>query len=88
MPAPLARVLSRTAARLLNGAIFRSSCEFTAADFPVRNHKQYQQPPRLAPGDGPIGPFRRWARRFYPPPQDQDGARAGRSERSDGAGVP
>ncbi|WP_408907526.1 hypothetical protein [Streptomyces albidoflavus] len=31
------------------------------------HHKQYVQPPRLAHGDGPIGPFRRWARRYYPP---------------------
>ncbi|MFE1479008.1 hypothetical protein ACFW6N_34835 [Streptomyces cyaneofuscatus] len=50
-----------------------SSCEFTAADFPIWHTKQYQQPPRLAPGDGPIGPFRRWARRFYP--QLADGPR-------------
>ncbi|MGW3216203.1 Rieske 2Fe-2S domain-containing protein [Streptomyces parvus] len=62
----LARIVSRTAARLLDRPVFRSSCEFTAADFPIWHHKQYQQPPRLASGDGPIGPFRRWARRFYP----------------------
>lgn len=68
LPPPLARAVSRTAARLLDRVIFRSSCEFTAADFPIWHHKQYQQPPRLASGDGPIGPFRRWARRFYPPP--------------------
>ncbi|XCM28138.1 Rieske 2Fe-2S domain-containing protein [Streptomyces parvus] len=66
LPAGLARIVSRTAARLLDRPVFRSSCEFTAADFPIWHHKQYQQPPRLASGDGPIGPFRRWARRFYP----------------------
>lgn len=70
LPGPLARAVSRTAARLLNRTIFRASCEFTAADFPVWHHKQYRQPPRLANGDGPIGPFRHWARRFYPPPAD------------------
>ncbi|MEV8006973.1 Rieske 2Fe-2S domain-containing protein [Streptomyces parvus] len=66
LPAGLARIVSRTAARLLDRPVFRSSCEFTAADFPIWHHKQYQQPPRLASGDGPIGPFRRWAGRFYP----------------------
>ncbi|MET7505504.1 Rieske 2Fe-2S domain-containing protein [Streptomyces microflavus] len=71
LPKPLARAVSRTAARLLDRAVFRSSCEFTAADFPIWHTKQYQQPPRLAPGDGPIGPFRRWARRFYPQPADR-----------------
>ncbi|GLF95004.1 Rieske 2Fe-2S domain-containing protein [Streptomyces yaizuensis] len=68
LPGPLARTVSRTAERLLNRAVFRASCAFTAADFPIWDHKQYRQPPRLAQGDGPIGPFRRWARRFYPPP--------------------
>ncbi|MFI9630319.1 Rieske 2Fe-2S domain-containing protein [Streptomyces sp. NPDC052042] len=75
LPAPLARVASRTAARLLDRAIFRSSCEFTAADFPIWHHKQYRQPPGLAHGDGPIGPFRRWARRFYPAPGEDPGLR-------------
>ncbi|ANW21712.1 Rieske 2Fe-2S domain-containing protein [Streptomyces clavuligerus] len=66
LPGPLARVVSRTAERVLNGAVFRASCAFTAADFPIWDTKQYRQPPQLAHGDGPIGPFRRWARRFYP----------------------
>ncbi|MEU0400889.1 Rieske 2Fe-2S domain-containing protein [Streptomyces sp. NPDC006197] len=66
LPRPLARAVSRTAARLLERPLFRSSCDFTAADFPIWSHKQYEQRPRLAQGDGPIGPFRRWARQFYP----------------------
>ncbi|MFE3020491.1 Rieske 2Fe-2S domain-containing protein [Streptomyces sp. NPDC059256] len=66
LPGPLARTVSRTASRLLNRLIFRASCEFTAADFPIWHTKEYRQPPRLAHGDGPIGPFRHWARRFYP----------------------
>ncbi len=74
LPPPLARTVSRTAARLLDGPIFRSSCDFTAADFPIWNHKRYLQPPRLAHGDGPIGPFRRWARQFYPPQEQTDEA--------------
>ncbi|MEU7332835.1 Rieske 2Fe-2S domain-containing protein [Streptomyces parvus] len=84
LPAGLARIVSRTAARLLDRPVFRSSCEFTAADFPIRHHKQYQQPPRLASGDGPIGPFRRWARRFYPEaPGNGVVARPHRSEGED-----
>ncbi|HBF81687.1 MAG TPA: (2Fe-2S)-binding protein, partial [Streptomyces sp.] len=45
------------------------------------HHKEYVQPPRLAPGDGPIGPFRRWARRFYPPPPGTGGGEPARSAR-------
>ncbi|MYY14563.1 MULTISPECIES: Rieske 2Fe-2S domain-containing protein [unclassified Streptomyces] len=92
LPPPLARAVSRTAARLLEGAVFRSSCEFTAADFPIWHHKEYRHPPRLAAGDGPIGPFRRWARRFYPPvPVERGGGqvvRQGGDERVSGPGVP
>ncbi|GHH71830.1 (2Fe-2S)-binding protein [Streptomyces sulfonofaciens] len=72
LPRPLARAVSRTAARLLDGPIFRSSCAFTAADFPIWHHKRYLQPPGLARGDGPIGAFRHWARQFYPPQEDGD----------------
>lgn len=68
LPEPLARPLSRSLTRLLAGPMFHSSCEFTAADFPIWDTKEYRSRPRLARGDGPIGPFRRWARQFYPPP--------------------
>ncbi|MFB7916508.1 Rieske 2Fe-2S domain-containing protein [Streptomyces sp. NPDC056061] len=88
LPAPLARAVSRTAARLLDRAIFRSSCEFTAADFPIWNHKQYQQPPRLGIGDGPIGPFRHWARRFYPSPDRAPVPRPDLGARDEEAEVP
>ncbi|MEE1751924.1 Rieske 2Fe-2S domain-containing protein [Streptomyces sp. SP18CS02] len=88
LPAPLARAASRTAARMLDGAVFRSSCEFTAADFPIWNHKQYRQPPGLAAGDGPIGPFRRWARRFYPPQGKDEVPLPDQGERSVEAEVP
>ncbi|MFK0215529.1 Rieske 2Fe-2S domain-containing protein [Streptomyces sp. NPDC004288] len=66
LPAPAARWVSRSAARLLGGLMFRGNCEFVAQDFPVWATKRYQSPPRLARGDGPIGPFRHWARQFYP----------------------
>ncbi|MFH9230752.1 Rieske 2Fe-2S domain-containing protein [Streptomyces globisporus] len=86
LPPGVARIVSRTAARLLDRPIFRSSCEFTAADFPIWHHKQYQQPPRLASGDGPIGPFRRWAGRFYP--ESPGRGAVARPHRGEGEGRP
>ncbi|MFE2873192.1 Rieske 2Fe-2S domain-containing protein [Embleya sp. NPDC059259] len=62
----LARTVTRAVTRALEWPLFRSSCAFTAADFPIWHHKRYQQPPRLGLGDGPIGAFRHWARKFYP----------------------
>jgi 3-ketosteroid 9alpha-monooxygenase subunit A len=35
------------------------------ADLRIWEHKRYQDPPRLVPGDGPIGPYRRWTKQFY-----------------------
>lgn len=34
-------------------------------DFPIWERKTYFDPAALAPGDGPIGKYRRWARQFY-----------------------
>ncbi|NEC43531.1 Rieske 2Fe-2S domain-containing protein [Streptomyces sp. SID8016] len=87
LPPGVARIVSRTAARLLERPVFRSSCEFTAADFPIWHHKQYQQPPRLAAGDGPIGPFRRWAERFYPEPPGRNVASRRRRGEDEGSTV-
>jgi hypothetical protein len=36
-----------------------------AADIRIWENKRYQDPPRLVAGDGPIGPYRKWARQFY-----------------------
>lgn len=36
-------------------------------DFTTWQSKRYIVPPSLAKGDGPIGPFRKWAQQFYPP---------------------
>jgi 3-ketosteroid 9alpha-monooxygenase subunit A len=35
-------------------------------DVPLWEHKKYRPQPLLSSEDGPIGPFRRWAKRFYP----------------------
>jgi len=40
-------------------------------DIPIWENKVYIDPPLLCDGDGPIGPFRAWAKQFYPP---KDGA--------------
>ncbi|MFI1184431.1 Rieske 2Fe-2S domain-containing protein [Streptomyces sp. NPDC020799] len=40
------------------------------ANVPVWEHKTYVNPPRLAEGDGHIGPYRHWARQFYTWPQE------------------
>ncbi|MFD4998151.1 Rieske 2Fe-2S domain-containing protein [Streptomyces buecherae] len=37
-------------------------------DAAIWAHSRYQEQPRLAQGDGPIMPFRRWARQFYGDP--------------------
>ncbi|MGW9601009.1 Rieske 2Fe-2S domain-containing protein [Streptomyces albidoflavus] len=87
LPAPLARAVSRVATRVLDRAVFKASCAFTAADFPIWHHKQYVQPPRLAHGDGPIGPFRRWARRFYPPQPATAPTSAGHTGVNSGTGT-
>ncbi|MDI5965466.1 Rieske 2Fe-2S domain-containing protein [Streptantibioticus silvisoli] len=69
LPGPSARWLSRIAARLLSGPTLHAGHAFLAADFPIWDTKRYQSPPRLVQGDGPIGPYRHWARRFYSSPQ-------------------
>lgn len=42
-------------------------------DFSIWRHKHYVPNPALAAGDGPIMPYRRWARQFY----GRDGAEGG-----------
>ncbi|MFF7994550.1 Rieske 2Fe-2S domain-containing protein [Kitasatospora xanthocidica] len=69
LPPAVARTVSRTVTALLAGPMFKRNLEFTAADFPIWSTKKYVSPPRLAPGDGPIGAMRHWARQFYPPDQ-------------------
>jgi nitrite reductase/ring-hydroxylating ferredoxin subunit len=51
---------------LIERATFRGFCHDVQQDFEIWQHKIYLQPPGLAKGDGPVGPYRRWARQFYP----------------------
>ena len=61
----LSRLLTSTL-----GPAFRRDLE---QDFPVWEHKAYLDQPRLAKGDGPITPYRRWARQFYSQPAATNG---------------
>ena len=45
--------------------IFKGYANDVAQDVPIWENKIYVDPPILAQGDGPIGPYRQWARRFY-----------------------
>ncbi|WP_232668087.1 Rieske 2Fe-2S domain-containing protein [Pseudonocardia sp. TRM90224] len=69
----LANVLARLVTRGLHADIMK--------DVPIWTHKKYQQPSRLASGDGPIGRYRHWAAQFYPPPEAVNGQRKQRVDR-------
>jgi nitrite reductase/ring-hydroxylating ferredoxin subunit len=62
--APAGMLLSRLLTVLLGRAFRRD----LSLDFPIWEHKRFQPHPRLAKGDGPIMPFRRWATQFYSQP--------------------
>lgn len=56
--------------------IHQSAIHDAGQDFVIWENKRHIQPPALAQGDGPIGPFRVWARQFYAQPAMRDGERA------------
>jgi nitrite reductase/ring-hydroxylating ferredoxin subunit len=60
------RLVRRVADRVLNEAGIVLFAHDVGQDFEIWSHKRYVHPPQLAEGDGPIGRYRRWARRFYP----------------------
>lgn len=53
------------ASRLLTVALARAFWRDLSLDFPIWENKRLVEHPRLAKGDGPIIPFRRWAKQFY-----------------------
>jgi 3-ketosteroid 9alpha-monooxygenase subunit A len=64
----LARPRARWLAPVIDRAAQLAATEMGrdfAADIRIWEHKQYQDPPRLVAGDGPIGPYRKWVRQFY-----------------------
>ncbi|HEX2070497.1 MAG TPA: Rieske 2Fe-2S domain-containing protein [Thermoleophilaceae bacterium] len=64
--------VSRLLTVALSGAFWRD----LSLDFPIWENKAYLPRPRLAKGDGPIMPFRRWASQFYEQSELVGGARA------------
>jgi hypothetical protein len=52
---------------LLGRVVHRQFCQEVEEDIPVWERKVYLERPALAPGDGPVTEYRRWARQFYPP---------------------
>jgi nitrite reductase/ring-hydroxylating ferredoxin subunit len=60
------RGLARVVARLANKFGFHALCHDASQDFEIWEHKRYIDPPALARGDGPVGPYRKWCRQFYP----------------------
>jgi nitrite reductase/ring-hydroxylating ferredoxin subunit len=64
---PLARLVPQALLeQMIARTILQNVVHDARQDFVIWEHKQHVQPPALAQGDGPIGPFRTWARQFYP----------------------
>lgn len=53
------------AERILGRGI-RGYIDDVSQDLPIWQHKVHQPRPALAAGDGPVGPYRKWVRQFYP----------------------
>lgn len=63
---PLRLLPARLAARLVRSTFLRMGVRDVQQDVAIWENKRYVDPPALARGDGPIGPFRKWCRQFYP----------------------
>ncbi|MFI7642244.1 Rieske 2Fe-2S domain-containing protein [Nonomuraea sp. NPDC049400] len=64
---PLPSAVRRFVGELAARASLRSFVSDVHQDIPIWRHKAYLRGPLLIEGDGPIGPYRRWARQFYRP---------------------
>jgi nitrite reductase/ring-hydroxylating ferredoxin subunit len=68
---PLLALVPRAAAEALVARItFQGFLHDLRQDFGIWENKRYIDPPALAPGDGPVGRYRQWARQFYTPAPD------------------
>lgn len=56
----------RPASYVLREVIARAFWAEVEEDIPVWKRKKYVHPPALAPGDGPVMRYRKWAEQFYP----------------------
>jgi nitrite reductase/ring-hydroxylating ferredoxin subunit len=68
MAKPLGLMPRRAAQELVSEVVIRAYAGDISQDFEIWENKRYVQPPSLAEGDGPVGPYRRWCRQFYPAP--------------------
>ena len=86
----LSRVPAALAAALVVSPLSRAYTNDVRQDFSIWQHKRYLARPTLAAGDGPIAPYRRWARQFYFPSGATPGAAGEREARLSGgsAGSP
>lgn len=66
---PGRRRVARVVAGLAPALFARAAAADTQRDAAIWAHSRFVAHPRLAKGDGPIMPFRRWARQFYSTPQ-------------------
>jgi nitrite reductase/ring-hydroxylating ferredoxin subunit len=73
IPKPLRWLPRRLAAELVGRLTMRAYINDVAQDFDIWQNKRYVQPPALADGDGPVGPYRKWCRQFYPAAVAPDG---------------
>jgi phenylpropionate dioxygenase-like ring-hydroxylating dioxygenase large terminal subunit len=51
--------------KMILGRILEDEEQQVRRDIPIWENKIYPNPPLICDGDGPIGPFRRWAKQFY-----------------------
>ncbi|MEX2414440.1 MAG: Rieske 2Fe-2S domain-containing protein, partial [Thermoleophilaceae bacterium] len=65
--------------RALTVGLARAFWADLTLDFPIWEHKVLVERPRLAQGDGPVVPFRRWARQFYSEPVPEYGGAVARA---------
>ena len=64
----------KLAIKLIRKAAFKGYKDDLHQDFKIWENKKYVHPPVLAKGDGPIAPYRKWARQFYPALRRADSA--------------
>ena len=63
---PLAFLPRAVAMRIVSEMALKSYTDDIEQDFDIWENKRYLQPPALADGDGPVGPYRKWCKQFYP----------------------
>ena len=63
---PLALLPRRAVDAIVGEMALRAYTHDVAQDFDIWENKRYLQPAALADGDGPVGPYRKWCKQFYP----------------------